>query len=102
MIIRASYTHKIVISLLLFLRIFSTQGQCFPGDLPSDRQALEDLYAALGRPISLTGWGSSDLSSWAGVSLVDGRVVGLDISGQGFSGILPASLNKLDQLQCEG
>ena len=70
----------------------------------SDAAVLESLYSSAGG----SSWNSSDgwlqpgpLSDWYGVETdsVAGRVVGLDLSENGLSGPLPASLSSMEVLR---
>ena len=69
----------------------------------SEREILADVYRGTGGP----GWAGSDmwltdapLGEWNGVETDSlGRVVGLDLSGQGLSGPFPAGLAMLDHLE---
>ncbi len=69
-----------------------------------DRRVLEELYdAAGGREWTRTeGWlEDEDLADWHGVAIdpVAGRVSGLDLTGNGLSGHLPAVLGQLASLK---
>lgn len=73
------------------------------GDARSDREALEEIFAATGgdawRRNGL--WGSAaPLGRWHGVTTdSDGRVVRLDLSSNGLSGELPQAIGQLTHLQ---
>ncbi len=73
------------------------------GDVLSDREALEELFAATGgdgwRRNDL--WGSAaPLGRWHGVTTdSDGRVVRLDLSSNGLAGVLPAAIGRLTHLR---
>jgi len=73
------------------------------GDVRSDREALEELFAATGGD----GWSRNDfwgsaapLGRWHGVTTDgDGRVVRLDLSSNEVAGVLPAAIGRLTHLR---
>ena len=73
------------------------------GDVRSDREALEELFAATGGD----GWSRNDLwgsgaplGQWHGVTTdSDGRVVRLELASNGLSGELPETIGQLTRLQ---
>ena len=70
---------------------------------PTDRESLEALYWATDGPnwnVS-TGWlTEAPLNQWAGVEADgSGRVVGLSLSSNGLSGILPPEIGDLEELR---
>ena len=72
------------------------------GSPDTDRQVLEAFYDATGGPRweNSTNWKTAvPLSSWYGVVTdEDGRVVGLELGGNGLKGLLPAELRNLSRL----
>ena len=73
------------------------------GSSATDRQVLEAFYDATGGPRweNSTNWKTAvPLSSWYGVVTdEDGRVVGLELGGNGLKGSLPAELRNLSRLE---
>ena len=69
-----------------------------------DRRALADLYAATGGEAWTKSYNWCDdereIGMWYGVTAVDGRVVKIDLGGNGLRGVLPPSLGMCAQLRC--
>ena len=67
-----------------------------------DRSALWVLYEATGgknwKNAATNGWFTSYMSNWQGVTLSNGRVTGLDLSGNGLTGSVGNSLQVLSVL----
>ena len=67
-----------------------------------DRSALWVLYEATGgknwKNAATNGWFTSYMSNWQGVTLSNGRVTGLDLSGNGLTGNVGNSLQVLSVL----
>ena len=67
-----------------------------------DRSALWVLYEATGgknwKNAATNGWFTSYMSNWQGVTLSNGRVTGLDLSGNGLTGDVGNSLQVLSVL----
>ena len=72
------------------------------GSAATDRAALEALYDATGGPgwTDSTNWNTSaPIGEWFGVSTdAAGRVTGLDLAGNGLTGLIPAALGRLSNL----
>ncbi|SHE34385.1 Leucine-rich repeat (LRR) protein [Fodinibius roseus] len=73
------------------------------GDVSGDQDALMDLYEATGgdRWKNNSGWGNGDPSNaWHGVEVnAEGRVVRLELFGNGLNGRLPESIGNLTELK---
>lgn len=68
----------------------------------SDREALETLYDTTGGDswIERGGWKSgAEVGEWHGVTVHNGRVVVLNLAGNGLAGEIPSDLSRLDALQ---
>ena len=71
------------------------------GSAATDREALIALYNSTGRSgwTDSTNWDTAqDLDDWFGVTLRNGRVVGLDLADNNLRGTLPAKLATLTEL----
>ena len=77
-------------------------GKTFPVPL-SERETLVALYNAMGGPnwTNNTNWDSdNDIATWHGVSVSDdGKVTGLDLSANNLTGMIPAELGNLTNLE---
>ncbi len=72
-----------------------------PGDLFYDSIALVDLYESTDGDnwSNNSNWLSGNINTWNGVGVATSRVVSVDLSGNGLSGDLTASFDKLQNLQ---
>lgn len=69
-------------------------GLCQPGDDAVQCSSLCDLYFATNHAIQ--DWANGQpVCYWAGVTCVGGKVIALDLSGQGLSGYIPESIGEL-------
>lgn len=89
-------TLLLAIAVLLAAALVLVPGAQAQGSTERDRQLLTGLYFALGG----AGWAESDywlsdepLDQWHGVTVANGRVVGLDLSGNGLTGRIPPGLS---------
>ncbi len=65
-----------------------------------DSMALVELYNATGGASWTTKWNlSQPISQWYGVEMKNGRVAGLDLSGNNLSGTIPNGFYKLSMLE---
>lgn len=85
--------------------IFSMGPYTITGTAPSSEQdslALVSLYNTAGGAnwVDNTNWTTGDLSTWQGVTLNgEGRVLGLELSGNNLAGDVPTDLANLDALE---
>ena len=91
-------TVLLAFTVLLAAALVLAPGAHAQGSTERDRQLLTGIYFALGG----AGWAESDywlsdepLDQWHGVTVANGRVVGLDLSGNGLTGRIPPGLNVL-------
>ena len=64
-----------------------------------DRAALITLIEKNGGPTTnLSNWGTSDMNTWEGVTVLSGRVTELDLSGKGLTGGISNSIEALSSL----
>ena len=64
-----------------------------------DLAALNAIYAALGSPASLSGWGTdSDISNWDGITAENGIVTAIDLSNKGLNGTISEKIGDLRNL----
>ncbi len=89
--------------LLFWLLISPDVYSQLKNNVAGDRQALMDLYEATGGDgwHNNSGWGDGPPSNgWYGVEVNgDGRVIRLDLSDNGLSGRLPASVGNLTEVK---
>ena len=102
----AAYLHRCEFQTVLacLLACVGTVGPAVEGqaqDLAGDRQALVAFYNATDGPnwANNENWLSDEpLDAWYGVSVSDGRVTKLDLSGNQLTGTIPAELGNLSNL----
>lgn len=93
--------------LLILITVFSfsvlVEKKNSANSVEGDRQVLMDLYEATGGRSwsNNSGWGSGNPSgSWYGVEIdADGRVVRLDLQGNGLGGQLPETIGNLTRVR---
>ena len=92
----------VVIGLLAGASLCASTGDAFAqGSVETDRAVLEALYQATGGPnwTDRTNWlTDAPLSEWFGVRTENGRVIVLDLYGNGLSGPIPTELGNLANL----
>ena len=90
-----------VIDLLDYGIFVSNWNKTFPVPL-SERETLVALYNATGGPnwTNNTNWNSdNDIATWHGVTVSGGKVTGLDLSANNLTGMIPAELGNLTNLE---
>ena len=77
-------------------------GKTFPVTTQNARDVLVALYNATGGAnwTNKTNWlSNNDISTWHGVSVSNGLVTGLDLSLNNLTGVIPAALGNLTNLE---
>ncbi|MBV6646319.1 MAG: hypothetical protein KI790_12765, partial [Cyclobacteriaceae bacterium] len=95
-----TYFLKVRNTLITDLELTSKNYRAFLSDFEEDSLALVSLYNATDGAnwVDNSGWLSSDLSAWNGVTLANSRVSALDLSSNNLTGIVPGDLSFADSL----